>query len=386
MSIDKLFRDIDVSGPGRDLIGIAGGHPRTLESVRDVVLANRNGPDYMERARFKELFMNVINKNKGSRLGNDGKTLVAAAICSRSVGRGVKIMSAAGSAMLSADDARRKGYCSYLVNTNSPERFTPVLTPFQMIIYFVTLEDTKGFALLDSLRSQNEQSSFTGQPFETFHAVFECFYRGLWVDSKLERPDTILIRSLYGTGATFSSQFSNSSVTLHGDYYYDMTMSTFVEYFISKNRLAGTIHRCYIPTRHTNVGFKVGGLRYLTKPAILRFNHSNPGFDSVIVAPNAQNPRQTHLTFIETRYTAQASKNHEPLAHYRNKYSLLRKDLDKLLKISRKDGLEIMWHYVYAIYRDTCIQQDQLKENTILLNRNALNALYGPSLNCLGML
>ncbi len=123
---------------------------------------------------------------------------------------------------------------------------------------------------------------------------------------------------------------------------------------------------------------------YLKNAAILRLQNSNPGYDSVIVSPEGS--KKTHLTFIETRYSAKSSKNREPLADYEDKYELLMKDIQKLKDALPLDEIIIEWHYVYAIYRDTGIRQDHLKENTILLDRRGLNSLYGPSLNCLGML
>jgi hypothetical protein len=222
---------------------MAGGHPRTLNIVKYVILTNQERPDYKDRTRFKELFFTVISKYQDPKLDvQDGRKIVGAAICSASMCCGRRIMTAPDSTMLSLDDMRKIGYRSYLLNSHSIVNLTPVLTPYQMIRYLLTLEEKKGAILLDTLQSCDDQKAFSGNSLATFHAVFECFYRMLWVVAAwhLDRPDSVFIRILYGTSATYSHVFSNSQVSLHPDNDYITIPSTFMDHVTAKNGLEGT--------------------------------------------------------------------------------------------------------------------------------------------------
>jgi hypothetical protein len=131
-------------------------------------------------------------------------------------------------------------------------------------------------------------------------------------------------------------------------------------------------------------------LRGKAKAMIFRFCDTNPGFDSVIVTP-MDDQRKWHFTFIESRYSNEKSGRTEPLAEIQRKHGLVMRDavscLATALSRDRTDNVDFEWHFVYALYRKhEEVNPMDLPHNTILLNRDALNQFYGPSLSGLGML
>lgn len=117
---------------------------------------------------------------------------------------------------------------------------------------------------------------------------------------------------------------------------------------------------------------------------LLTFPHANPGFDLVIVSPLTEN--KIHSTFIETRYSADASGTSETTDAYNLKYKKTLEVVSQIEQALSLMGVSLDWHYVYAIYRKTSIDQQSLQRNTIFMNRSGLDAFYGPSLSSLGML
>jgi hypothetical protein len=116
----------------------------------------------------------------------------------------------------------------------------------------------------------------------------------------------------------------------------------------------------------------------------LNFPAGNPGFDGVIVSPVSD--IRTHLTFIESRYSATSSGKYESLNAYQKKYDLVLNDVS-LLRADLSDlGMSFDWHYVYGVYRKSAIKEHSLKCNTVFMGRDGLDRFYGPSLSGLCML
>ncbi len=159
-------------------------------------------------------------------------------------------------------------------------------------------------------------------------------------------------------------------------------------------------------------------MAYLQEPLVMMFGHRNPGFDSVIVSPCRENPRNVHLTFTEARYSAEKSTTVESFDHYKSKYAIVQETVNRLQSAldkraetlatkkpsntHKKEGQSatkdkgkkdqnpdidtIEWNFVYAVYRKARFTQNEVHSNTILMDRDGLSTFYGPSLASLGML
>ena len=137
-------------------------------------------------------------------------------------------------------------------------------------------------------------------------------------------------------------------------------------------------------------------MKALSLPYVLCFEQTNPGYDILIISPSRKEPRKTHLTFIEVRYSASQSETSDRLAKYKSKYASVSEAMaslrgglkmrSKSKKASSNDVVEIEWHFVFATFRDTNIGVDQVHNNTILLDRSGLRTFYGRSMSSLGML
>ena len=231
-SVEELFEDMNLTPIGHDLLKVAGGHPKTLEVVRDVLINNTS-------QNFSDLLKKVWDKSRTSILGIDhGRKLLASAICSIYVTITTPIVTEDDGLQLTTDGARAAGYCAYLKVLRNSSRVIPVLTPFQVIEYFTALDDTLGHHFMSSFRSRNEQALFGGLQFEIFHATFECFYRMLWSDEVLVRCQTAKIRELY-EAAEFSPQFDDAEISLPDKIFFFEAPETCLDYFVENNRLTG---------------------------------------------------------------------------------------------------------------------------------------------------
>ncbi len=124
---------------------------------------------------------------------------------------------------------------------------------------------------------------------------------------------------------------------------------------------------------------------FLTKPTLLRFPASNPGFDSAIISPCIGKKNSIHITFFETRYSSNISGTREPISDFKVKQSIMRNIMTSFLDVIGA-RLKVERHYVYALYRDVNIPTKLLDVNTILLEKRNLTDFYGPSFEGLGIL
>lgn len=130
-------------------------------------------------------------------------------------------------------------------------------------------------------------------------------------------------------------------------------------------------------------------MKALASPYVMCFEQSNPGFDILIISPHGMESKKTHLTFIEVRYSAFPSGTTESLATYKTKYGNVSKAVSSLLQgLSGREAplMEIEWHFVFATFRETSIDANQVHDNTILLDKSGLRKFYGRSMASLGML
>jgi hypothetical protein len=105
----------------------------------------------------------------------------------------------------------------------------------------------------------------------------------------------------------------------------------------------------------------------------------------MIISPSGLN--HTHITFIETRYSAESSTKSESRAEYIKKYTRTLKEASILVNaLLQEENMTLDWHFVYALYRKTGITEEDLLGRSVLLDRQSLDAFYGPSLSSLGML
>ncbi len=231
-SIPVLFEDMNLTPIGQDLLKVAGGHPKTLEVVRYVLV---DPPSQ----NFADLLRLVIKNSRNSTVGKAiARNLLASAICSISVDLSDTILIIKRYREFTVDEARAAGYCAYLDVLRNSSRVIPVLTPFQVFEYFTALDYTLGHHFMSSFRSRNEQALFGGLQFEIFHATFECFYRMLWSDKVLVRCQSAKISELY-EGAEFSPQFDDAEISLPDKIFFFEAPETCLDYFVENNRLTG---------------------------------------------------------------------------------------------------------------------------------------------------
>jgi hypothetical protein len=234
-SIDALFKEMDLSPIGQDLVKVAGGHPKTLEVVWKVLVRYQS-------QNFNDLLDLVLAESRHSVLGlTVARGLVASAICSICVERTQNILTLADGRKYTTDETRAFGFCAYLDVVSEPSRIIPVLTPFQVIRYFMALNTILGKRFGSSFQSRKEHVLFGGLQFEIFHAAFECFYRMLWSDNKtLTRSGTATIRELYERVALFSSKFDDAEISLEDESLFYEAPYVFYEYFVENGNLRGS--------------------------------------------------------------------------------------------------------------------------------------------------
>lgn len=237
VSVDKLFANMALTDNGKALIKIAGGHCRTLENVQRVL---ENNP---QEDRLPELLTLLGEEQKVSMTDLEtAKPVLRSTISGIAVGLR-RIIMVAGSSSYSADALRAYGYCSFLHSTKDYEMVIPALTPYQLVLYFSSLDAVLGEQFRDSFRSRKDQCNFGGIVFEKFHVAFECFRRMLFANEKLERLTSSSIRQFYGKDdACFSSDFDECSMSLHDKYIFeDVPQSKFTRHFVSSGFLTGRL-------------------------------------------------------------------------------------------------------------------------------------------------
>lgn len=226
---------MDLNPIGQDLVKIAGGHPKTLEVVRSVLVG------YPSR-NFSDLLNLVLNESRHNVLGlNVARGLVASAICSICVERTQKIVTLTHGQTCTTDETRAYGLSAYLDVVLEPFEIIPVLTPIQVIQYFMALDKELGKCFGSSFQSRKEHMFFGGLQFDMFHAAFECFYRMLWPDKKtLTRTGTATIRELYGRFAQFSSELDDTEISLEDQSLFYEAPADFYECFVENGNLKGS--------------------------------------------------------------------------------------------------------------------------------------------------
>ena len=142
-----------------------------------------------------------------------------------------------GRGNLTVEDASEKGYIS--LETVGLDQVIPIMTPLQIMRYFSNLSRRDADRFQRSIRSRDEQSLFSGQRFEIFHSHYDMLSRMVWLDSNLDRPDTIPISQFYRQDKR--AAFRDADMTLWKDYTFYEVKTSFLKYFLSGKTVTGIL-------------------------------------------------------------------------------------------------------------------------------------------------
>jgi hypothetical protein len=249
-SVEKLFDGsdlLDADGTGQELVKMAGGHPRTLEVIH-TLLTEEKQKKLPAKLSFSELLHQVMQAmGKSNITWKDAKSLVGSAICRIPVSETQRILTHVHSdeeTGLTVDEARRNGYCSYLVKAYTAKKFVgfvPVLTPIQLLHYFKEANARMGLIFQDAIHSSTNQADFGGRPFEYFHSLFDAYSRMSWRTDALSRPHSVLIRDFYKRNfdATVGGNIRNDDIPLYDNYVYYKTPDNFLDFFVPSDEFNG---------------------------------------------------------------------------------------------------------------------------------------------------
>ena len=232
VNVKELFKSMDLTDNGKALVKIAGGHARTLENIRNVI--SKHGSSESLPRLLQEV--NKIQKQSLAPL-SVVKPMLSAAVNMVPVQRNKELLPG-----LTTDDVRSSGYCAYLHVITDPDELIPVLTPFQIIHYFRSLDPRLAGKFRDSFIARKDQYFFGGLNFEWFHSTFECFRRMLWSDKSLGRVEYTTMRQLYQLGGVFADEFEDTRVRLFDAYALEEGHPIkFTPYFVSNGELTSMV-------------------------------------------------------------------------------------------------------------------------------------------------
>lgn len=238
-SIEVLFQGIhlrDADGAGEDWVNLAGGHPRTLENVHELLVEEKCKKD-LEKLRFKELLNKLVDKcySPMTAYWALGRQLLGAAICSVPVDPLRPILALShnqNSDVLTVDQVRENGYCPYLLEQGG-DHVIPVLTPLQVVRYFDQLSRMMAVSFKAALQSRSDQPQFCGKHFEYFHSHSDIYSRMFWVGTDLQRPEAVSIRQFYSRNYNYVYSDERDVIPLHDLYHLKLVSVNFLQYFVS---------------------------------------------------------------------------------------------------------------------------------------------------------
>lgn len=226
-----LFKDTRLTDRYKDLIKMSGGHARTLSSVKKQMTRPSS-----QNVDFDELIDAIAIEAK--LVTSDlGKQLVGSAVCSARIVQDQTLI--VRHTEMKVDAIRENGFCFYLKPVED-RRVILVLSPFQLFIFFINMDNRLGRMFQNSVVARDSQLSFGGQSFEGFHGAFECFQRMLWLVWDLSHATQVSIRSLYERAAVFSVVFKDQKLPLFDRYEPKRLNENFSSFFIADGQINGS--------------------------------------------------------------------------------------------------------------------------------------------------